>query len=61
MNSGPLVLNYMDPTSFLQSTSERLPKFTPVGPIWFQLGGLSLSHILIAVLSFLVKAYRLGL
>ena len=52
MNSGLMVLNYMDPTSFLQSTSERLLKFTHVGPLWIQLGSLSLSHILIAILSF---------
>ena len=52
MNSGLMVLNCMDPTSFLESTSERLPKFTHVGPLWIQLGSLSLSNILIAILSF---------
>ena len=41
MNYGAMVLNYINPTSFLQSTLERHTKFPhhPIGPIWFHLGG----------------------
>ena len=41
MNYRVMVLNYTNPTSFLQSTSERHTKFThhPIGPTWFHFGG----------------------
>ena len=65
MNNGAMVLNYMDATSILQSTSKRHTKFPhhPIGSIWFHYGGqwpILISCILSSFIP-LVKAYILGL
>ena len=65
MNNGAMVLNYMDATSILQSTSKRHTKFPhhPIGSIWFHYGGqwpILISCILSSFIP-LVKAYMLGL
>ena len=60
MNYGLMVLNYMDPTSFLHSTSERLEIYSCwaiMDSTWKPIF-ISYTH---CNFIFLVKAYRLGL